>query len=46
MFLELEEAVKLFEEGLKLVNECDYQLNSFKDKINSLMKDYEGDKNE
>ncbi len=44
--IELEEAVKLFEEGLKLVNECDNQLNSFKDKINNLMKDYEGDKNE
>ena len=44
--IELEEAVKLFEEGLKLVNECDLQLNSFKDKINSLMKDYEGDINE
>ena len=44
--IELEEAVKLFEEGLKLVNECDSQLNSFKDKINSLMKDYEGDRNE
>ena len=41
--IELEEAVILFEEGLKLVNDCDIQLNSFKDKINSLMKDYEGD---
>ena len=44
--IELEEAVKLFEEGLKLVNDCDHQLNSFKDKINSLMKDYEGELHE
>ena len=44
--IELEEAVKLFEEGLKLVNDCDQQLNSFKDKINNLMKDYEGERYE
>ena len=44
--IELEEAIQLFEEGLKLVNDCDQQLNGFKDKINKLMKEYEGDDNE
>ena len=41
--IELEEAIGLFEEGLKLVNECDQQLIDFKDKMNELMKDYECD---
>ena len=41
--IELEEAIQLFEEGLKLVNECDQQLVNFKDKMNELMKDYEGE---
>lgn len=44
--IELEEAISLFEEGLRLVNDCDQQLNTFKEKMNDLMKDYEGDKNE
>ena len=39
--IELEEAIHLFEEGLKLVNDCNTQLNNFKDKMNVLMKDYE-----
>lgn len=41
--IELEEAISLFEEGLKLVNSCDQQLNSFKDKMNHLIQSYEGD---
>lgn len=44
--VELEEAIQLFEEGLKLVNNCDQQLISFKDKMNELMKNYEGDQYE
>lgn len=44
--IELEEAIHLFEEGLKLVNECDSQLVSFKTKMDELMSSYEGDRNE
>lgn len=44
--IELEEAISLFEEGLKLVNDCDQQLNGFKTKMDELMSSYEGDKNE
>ncbi|MGN1344265.1 MAG: exodeoxyribonuclease VII small subunit [Traorella sp.] len=44
--IELEEAISLFEEGLHLLNDCDQQLTTFKDKMNDLMKDYEGEKNE
>ena len=44
--IELEEAILLFEEGLKLVNSCDTQLNSFKLKMDELMSNYEGDKHE
>lgn len=34
----LDETIKLFEEGLKLVNECDTQLKYFEDKVEELMK--------
>lgn len=44
--IELEEAIALFEEGLKLVHECDVQLNGFKDKMDELMKSYEGEEND
>lgn len=40
--LELEEAIKLFEEGLNLVNNCDKQLNDFEGKVDSLIKTYQG----
>lgn len=41
--IELEEAMSLFEEGLKLVNQCDNQLLAFKDKMNQLMNDLAGE---
>ena len=44
--IELEEAISLFEEGLKLVNSCDQQLNGFKLKMDELMSNFEGDKHE
>lgn len=44
--IELEEAMNLFEEGLKLVNQCDSQLTGFKNKMDELISNYEGDKNE
>lgn len=44
--IDLEEAIILFEEGLKLVNDCDQQLNQFKDKMNQLISNYEGDEND
>ena len=44
--IELEEAIVLFEEGLKLVKECNNSLNNFEDKVNSLIESFEGDKND
>ena len=41
--IDLEEAIALFEEGLKLVHDCDQQLVSFKDKMNELIQNYEGE---
>ena len=35
--LELEEAMKLFEEGLKLSKQCEEQLKSFETKMNTLL---------
>ena len=35
--LELEEAMKLFEEGLKLTKQCDMQLKEFENKMNELL---------
>ena len=43
--LELEEAMKLFEEGLKLTKQCETQLKEFENKMNTLMVE-EGQKNE
>ncbi len=34
----LDETIKLFEEGLSLVNECDKQLKTFENKIEELAK--------
>ena len=41
--IDLEEAIALFEEGLKLVHDCDQQLAGFKDKMNELIQHYEGE---
>ncbi len=38
--IELEVAIKLFEEGLTLIKNCDKQLNDFEDKIGSLINTY------
>lgn len=43
--LELEEAMKLFEEGLKLTKQCESQLKEFENKMNALMVE-EGQDNE
>lgn len=39
--IELENAIEIFEEGLKLVNDCDSKLKNFESKMNELMNDYE-----
>lgn len=39
--IELEEAMTLFEEGLKLVNECDSQLTTFENKVQTLLETYQ-----
>lgn len=36
----LDEAVKLFEEGLALVKYCDSKLKGFESKVESLMNEY------
>lgn len=36
----LDEAIKLFEEGLALVKYCDSKLKSFENKVESLMNEY------
>lgn len=41
--IELEEAISLFEEGLKLVNNCDSQLKNFENKVEELLKTYQED---
>lgn len=41
--IELEEAINLFEEGLKLVKRCDSQLNDFEKKVDELIQEYQGD---
>ena len=41
--IELEEAISLFEEGLKLVNSCDSQLKNFENKVEELLKTYQED---
>lgn len=44
--IELEEAIEIFEEGLKLINRCDAQLKSFENRINELYSDYQGENHE
>lgn len=39
--IELEDAIKLFEEGLQLVKNCDAQLKQFEQRINVLLADEE-----
>lgn len=41
--IELEDAIKLFEEGLQLVSSCDMQLKSFENKVEELLKTYQED---
>ncbi len=41
--IELEEAITLFEEGLKLVNSCNGQLTQFENKVSELLKTYQED---
>ena len=41
--IELEEAMKLFEEGLKLVNDCHLQLTQFENKVQALLDTYQRD---
>ncbi len=36
----LEDAIKLFEEGLNLVNECEKKLNTFDQRLQQVMKDH------
>jgi len=38
--LSLDESIKLFEEGLTLVKECDGQLHGFESKVQELMEHY------
>ena len=39
--IELEEAIALFEEGLKLVNSCNTQLQGFESRVNELIHTYQ-----
>ena len=39
--VELEVAMQLFEEGLKLVKDCDLQLSEFENKVQSLLDSYQ-----
>lgn len=39
--LELEQAIELFEEGLKLVNDCDKQLKTFENRVQELLQTYQ-----
>ena len=41
--IELETAIQYFEEGLKLVNQCDQQLKNFEEKVTVLMYTYQKD---
>lgn len=41
--VELEVAIEYFEEGLKLVNQCDQQLKNFEEKVTVLMDTYQKD---
>lgn len=39
--IELEDAIALFEEGLKLVNSCDSQLKNFENRVQELLNTYQ-----
>ena len=39
----LDEAMKLFEEGLQLIKQCNTTLNSFQEKVNELLEQYQGE---
>ena len=39
--IELEDAIALFEEGLKLVNSCDAQLKNFENRVQDLLNTYQ-----
>lgn len=39
--IELEDAIKLFEEGLQMVKNCDAQLKQFEQRMNVLLADEE-----
>lgn len=41
--IELEEAMQLFEEGLKLIKDCDTQLSQFENKVQTLLDSYQQD---
>ena len=41
--IELETAIQYFEEGLKLVNQCDQQLKNLEEKVTVLMDTYQKD---
>lgn len=41
--IELEEAMQLFEEGLKLIKDCDTQLTQFENKVQTLLDSYQQD---
>lgn len=44
--VELENAMQLFEEGLKLVKDCDMQLSTFENKVQSLLDSYQKEGND
>jgi exodeoxyribonuclease VII small subunit len=40
----MDETIKLFDEGMKLVKECDGQLHHFEDSINEIIRKNGGEK--
>ncbi len=43
--LPLEQSIELFEEGLKLSQACQKQLNSYEKRINQIVEDYSQEEN-
>ena len=41
----LDETIRMFEEGLKLVRECDGRLRAFEKQINDIINENEGEQN-
>ena len=39
--IELEEAMKMFEEGLTLIKKCDNQLSGFENRVQALLDTYQ-----